>query len=189
MSTHLPLGSYCSLIVQLFHECFVFTNWMDNPASQWLLCFYWMNKYMAFLLCNCILDELELLISDGRWCGSCHRSVDDDRIRAEVREHLDVPVDGAVGTGLASIPCQFAPRWGLLPSSACRTAVLVAQRVVGSQRYLWASQSYSLLHICFKLWAMCEKWSQYCSLYSGSVPQSSCKQVQSYQAFYIFCII
>lgn len=55
-----------------------------------------MNKYMAFLLCIRSLSAFELLVSDGR-------SVGNDRIRAEVREHRDVPVDGTDGTGLASM--------------------------------------------------------------------------------------
>lgn len=105
---------------------------MDNLASQGLLRFCWMNEYMAFLLCVCSLSAFEVLISDGRWCDCCHRSVVDDRIRAEVGQHRDAPVDGAAGASLASVSCPFAPSWGLWPSSGCRTAVSVAQRVEGS---------------------------------------------------------
>lgn len=169
---------------------------MDNLASQSLLRFYWMNKYTAFLLYIWSLSAFELLISDGRWCDSCHRSVGDDRIRAEVREHWHVPVDGTVGTGLASISSV-----SLLLYEVCdllRVVELLCQLLRGSKAPSATFGFHKATVFCTRAshcWPYVKSGVSIADLKAFFIQDLfhshliRSKQVQSYQAFYIFCII
>lgn len=169
---------------------------MDNLASQKLLRFDWLNKYMAFLLCICSLCAFELLINDGRWCDSCHRSVGDDRIRAEVREQRDVPVDGTVGTGLASISSVsllLYEVYGLLQVVELLCRLLRGSKAAGATLGFHKAAVYctpaSNCGPCVKTGASIAdpKAVFIQDLFLSHLIRS--KQVQSYQAFYMFCII
>lgn len=158
----------------------------------------WINTWLfccVFAVCvhlNC----WSMMVDDGRWCDSCHRSVGDDRIRAEVGEQRDVPVDGTVGTGLASISSVsllLYEVYGLL-----QVVELLCRLLRGSKA---ASATFGF----HKAAVFCTPASNCgpCVKSGASIADPKAvfiqdlllshlirsKQVQSYQAFYIFCII
>lgn len=158
-----------------------------------LLPFHWMNKYVGILLCVRSLSAFELLISDARWCDSCHRSVGDDRIRAEVITPRCASRWRCWHRPRFKLLCRVAPLWGLWPSSGCRTAVSVAQWVEAARATFGFHKATVFLHTCFKQWTVCEKWSLadpkigfIQDLFLSHLIRS--KQVQSYQAFYVFSV-